>query len=124
MTAESPESAITAWLATQQEAMLGVLEAMVNTDGGSYDKPGVDAVGGIVQRFMAEHGIPVEVVPREKHGDCIKATVAGGNALSRGNTKDKIVMMGHRDTVFPKGEPTRRPFKVENGHAFGPGVAD
>ena len=58
MTAESPESAITAWLATQQEAMLGVLEAMVNTDSGSYDKPGVDAVGAIVKRFFAERTSP------------------------------------------------------------------
>ena len=32
--------------------------------------------------------------------------------------------MGHRDTVFPKGEPTRRPFRIENGRAYGPGVAD
>ena len=32
--------------------------------------------------------------------------------------------MGHRDTVFPKGEPMRRPFKIENGKAYGPGVAD
>jgi glutamate carboxypeptidase len=124
MTAESTESTITAWLATQQEAMLAVLEAMVNTDGGSYDKPGVDAVGEIVKRFMAERGIPVEVVPREKYGDCLRATVAGGDALSSGNRKQKIVMMGHRDTVFPKGEPERRPFKVENGIATGPGVAD
>jgi len=124
MTADHPDSAITAWLATQQAAMLTVLEAMVNTDGGSYDKPGVDAVGGIVQRFMAEHDIPVEVVPREKHGDCLKARVEGGEALASGNRKQSIVLMGHRDTVFPKGEPTRRPFKVENGIATGPGVAD
>ena len=124
MTAESPESAVTAWLATQQGAMLTVLEAMVNTDGGSYDKPGVDAVGGIVQRFMAEHGIPVEVVPREKHGDCLKARVEGGEALNSGNMKRSIVLMGHRDTVFPKGEPTRRPFRIEDGIATGPGVAD
>jgi glutamate carboxypeptidase len=124
MTVETTEAAITAWLATQQEAMLAVLEAMVNTDGGSYDKPGVDAVGEIVKRFMAERGIPVEVVPREKYGDCIKARVAGGNALASGNQQQSIVMMGHRDTVFPKGEPTRRPFKVENGIATGPGVAD
>jgi glutamate carboxypeptidase len=34
------------------------------------------------------------------------------------------MLLGHRDTVFPKGEPTRRPFKVENGKAYGPGVAD
>ena len=124
MHAETTEATITAWLATQQEAMLGVLEAMVNTDGGSYDKAGVDAVGGIVQRFMAERGIPVEVVPREKHGDCLKAMVAGEDRLSRGNAREKIVLMGHRDTVFPKGEPGRRPFRIEGGIASGPGVAD
>jgi glutamate carboxypeptidase len=32
--------------------------------------------------------------------------------------------MGHRDTVFPKGEPTRRPFKIEGDRAYGPGVSD
>jgi glutamate carboxypeptidase len=32
--------------------------------------------------------------------------------------------MGHRDTVFPKGEPDRRPFRIDNGIATGPGVAD
>ncbi|MBL6455250.1 M20 family metallopeptidase [Belnapia sp. T6] len=124
MTAASTESTITAWLATQQEAMLRVLEAMVNTDGGSYDKAGVDAVGRIVQDFMAEQGIPVEVIPQETYGDCLKARVAGGEALSSGNEKQQIVLMGHRDTVFPKGEPTRRPFRIENGIATGPGVAD
>jgi glutamate carboxypeptidase len=35
-----------------------------------------------------------------------------------------ILLMGHRDTVFPKGEPTRRPFKIEGDRAYGPGVAD
>ncbi len=124
MTASSPEAAITAWLATQQDAMLETLAAMVNTDGGSYDKPGVDAVGAIVQAFMAEREIPVEVVPREKFGDCLKATVAGGDSLASGNTKQNIVLMGHRDTVFPKGEPERRPFRIEDGIATGPGVAD
>ena len=39
------EDAITAWLAAQYGAMLAELERMVNTDGGSYDKAGVDAVG-------------------------------------------------------------------------------
>jgi glutamate carboxypeptidase len=32
--------------------------------------------------------------------------------------------MGHRDTVFPKGEVGRRPFRIENGRAYGPGVVD
>jgi glutamate carboxypeptidase len=32
--------------------------------------------------------------------------------------------MGHRDTVFPAGEAARRPFTVQGGIAYGPGVAD
>ena len=125
MTQESAEARITAWLATQQEAMLAELERMVNTDGGSYDKPGVDAVGAQIRRFLEGHGIPVEVVPGERHGDCLKARVEGGGALAAsGNARTGIVLMGHRDTVFPKGEPERRPFRIEGGQAFGPGVAD
>jgi glutamate carboxypeptidase len=34
------------------------------------------------------------------------------------------VLMGHRDTVFPDGETTRRPFTIRDGVAYGPGVAD
>jgi glutamate carboxypeptidase len=35
-----------------------------------------------------------------------------------------ILLMGHRDTVFPKQEASRRPFRIDNGRAYGPGVAD
>jgi glutamate carboxypeptidase len=43
---------------------------------------------------------------------------------SRSNRGDNIVLMGHRDTVFPDGEAARRPFTVRDGLAHGPGVAD
>ena len=51
------EAQITAWLATQQDAMLAELKEMVNTDGGSYDKAGVDRTGAQVKRFLEGHGI-------------------------------------------------------------------
>jgi glutamate carboxypeptidase len=121
----NPETQITEWLAEQQPAMLAELEAMVNIDGGSYDKAGVDAVGRRVQEFCARHDIPVEVVRGEKHGDCLRAIVeGGGDSAGSGNARRNIVLMGHRDTVFPKGEPQRRPFHVEDGLAYGPGVSD
>jgi glutamate carboxypeptidase len=124
MNASPPLAAITAWLTTQQPAVLAALERMVNTDGGSYDKAGVDAVGAIVQGFCAEHRIPVETIPGTLYGDCLRATVAGGDAASSGNRQQNIVLMGHRDTVFPKGEPGRRPFTIIDGIASGPGVCD
>jgi glutamate carboxypeptidase len=125
MNTESIEAKISAWLATQQGAMLDALEAMVNTDGGSYDKAGVDAVGRQIKAFCEGHGLSVETIRGEKHGDCIRAILPHeGGAPARGNHASNIVLMGHRDTVFPKGEPTRRPFTVKDGRAYGPGVAD
>jgi glutamate carboxypeptidase len=61
-------------------------------------------------------------VPNDTFGDALRATVANGAAGAGANST--ILLMGHRDTVFPKGEPTRRPFKIENGIAYGPGVSD
>ncbi|MCU0946454.1 MAG: M20 family peptidase, partial [Rubritepida sp.] len=60
MNTETAEAKITAWLATQQGAMLDVLARMVNTDGGSYDKAGVDAVGAQIRAFCEGHGLSVE----------------------------------------------------------------
>ncbi len=117
------EQQIIAWLGAQREAMIAELRAMVDTDGGSYDKAGVDAVGAQVARFMARHDIPVQTLPQSNHGDCLRAVVEGDGS-ARGNARQNILLMGHRDTVFPKGEPTRRPFTIEGNRAFGPGVAD
>jgi glutamate carboxypeptidase len=111
------EKQILDWLGSQRDTMLALLETLVNTDSGSYDKQGVDAVGAHIQTFLREQGIAAEIAPDEKFGDAITATVGhGGNR--------PILLMGHRDTVFPKGEPTRRPFKIEGDRAYGPGVAD
>ena len=121
----SAEGRVTAWLATQQDAMIALLRRMVDTDSGSYDKPGIDRVGAIVQEFMAEHGIPVQVLPQGRHGDCLRATVGGPDGVDGGgNAGRNIVLMGHRDTVFPDGEAGRRPFTIKDGMAYGPGVAD
>src|SRR5215467_16066586 len=105
------------WLSAQKGAMLKLLEEIVNIDGGSYDKAGVDAVGSRIRKFLEENDIACETIANEKFGDAVRATVGGPS-------NSAIMLLGHRDTVFPKGEPTRRPFKIENGKAYGPGVAD
>jgi glutamate carboxypeptidase len=117
-TANGSERQILEWLAGQRGPMLALLETLVNTDSGSYDKAGVDAVGDHIRRFLDANEVATDVTPGEKFGDAITATVTGGG----GNRP--ILLMGHRDTVFPKGEPERRPFKIEGDRAYGPGVAD
>jgi glutamate carboxypeptidase len=105
------------WLADQQPRMLALLEELVNTDSGSGDKPGVDRVGARIAAFLAEEGIECEVFPKEAAGDVRRFRVGGpGNR--------PVVLMGHMDTVFPKGEAARRPFAIRDGVAYGPGVCD
>src|SRR5436309_13697139 len=117
MSGAKGEKAVVEWLGGQKGAMLSLLEDIVNIDGGSYDKAGVDAVGARLRAFLEEQGIVCETIENETFGDALRATVGGPS-------NSAIMLMGHRDTVFPKGEPTRRPFKIENGKAYGPGVAD
>src|SRR5205814_7890480 len=109
------EKAVVEWLG-QKGAMLKLLQDIVNIDGGSYDKAGVDAVGARLRQFLEEQGIACETIENEKFGDALRATVGGPSNAA-------IMLMGHREPVFPRGEPTRRPFKIEHGKAYGPAVA-
>jgi glutamate carboxypeptidase len=105
------------WLQQQQPAMLSLLERLVDIDSGSYDKPGIDRVGEAVAAFFNDEGIAGEVFPQAEAGDVRRFHVPGsGNA--------PIVLMGHMDTVFSKGEAARRPFTIRDGKAYGPGVCD
>ncbi len=112
------------WLGGQRAAMTALLRELVDIDSGSYNKPGIDVVGAGIERFLAGHGIAVERVRQSKHGDCLRALVGGEAVMARGNARANVVLMGHRDTVFPDGEVMRRPFTIEGDVAYGPGVAD
>jgi len=107
------------WLASQQDAMLALLRDAVNTDSGSYDKAGVDAVGQLFIDFFEREGLVTAREAHEQYGDAIHIRLDD----TRPNEKP-ILLMGHRDTVFPKGEAARRPFRIDNGRAHGPGVCD
>jgi glutamate carboxypeptidase len=120
MSGPAPQEAqITGWLAAQQDAMLALLAEVVNIDSSSYDKDGVDAVGHRFLGFFQEHGLVTSVEAVEGYGDAIHVWLDD----SRANAPP-ILLLGHRDTVFPKGEAARRPFHIEGARAYGPGVAD
>ena len=124
------ERTVLDWLAAQRPAMLALLEALVNIDSGSHDKPGVDAVGARLRDVLESHGIVHDVIPDDHFGDALRASVGGvpiahlRDGVPGGGPNTTILLMGHRDTVFPQGEASRRPFRIEGERAYGPGVAD
>jgi glutamate carboxypeptidase len=113
------EKKICAWLADNRQAMIDLLEEVVNIDSGSYDKAGVDVVGNRFVRHFEERGLLTKVEPHEVFGNAIHIRID-----DTPTNEKPIVLMGHRDTVFPKGEVARRSFKIEGGRAYGPGVSD
>jgi glutamate carboxypeptidase len=100
--------------------MISLLAEVVNIDSDSSDKAGVDAVGDRFRRFLAGHGVETALISRETRGDILKAKLTGPDSAGR----PPVLLMGHCDTVFRKGEAARRPFTIVGGRALGPGVAD
>ncbi len=113
------EAQVLEWLASQRQAMIDQLRLLVDTDSGSYDKEGVDRVGAHLRTFLEGAGLTCETFVSERYGDGLRATLGTPDERQK-----PILLMGHRDTVFPKGETGQRPFRIEDHLAYGPGVAD
>jgi glutamate carboxypeptidase len=115
------ETAVLDWLAARKQAMIDLTRALVDIDSGSYDKAGVDAVGARLRDFLTEHGVAFSIVPNDRFGDAIRAQV---DNVAGGASNSPILLLGHRDTVFPAGEAARRPFRIVDGRGSGPGCCD
>jgi glutamate carboxypeptidase len=93
-------------------------ERMVNIDSGTGDAEGMKAVGDIAIEELKKLGATIETVS--------SAPAAGDNIVATftGTGKGKVLLMAHMDTVFAKGAAAARPFRIEGGRAYGPGVSD
>ncbi len=101
-----------------QADALKLLERLVNIDSGTGDEEGLKQVGAIAIEELTRLGMTVETVSAKPAvGDNIVATLTGTG-------KGKVLLIAHMDTVFAKGTAAARPFRIEEGRAYGPGVSD
>lgn len=105
------------WIDEHKDEMISLWKEMVTIDSGIGVKEGGMAMGNLCAGILEKLGFSIRRVSYEKCGD----TIIG----ERGDmTKPFIILMGHMDTVFFKGEPEKRPFTIKDGKAYGPGVLD
>ncbi|WP_109398995.1 M20 family metallopeptidase [Proteus sp. TJ1640] len=102
---------------SQYGEMVDFLKELVNTESGSYDKEGVDAVADLLIQRYEKLGFVVEVFENEKLGNNYRL-------VHKDATDPQIFIAAHLDTVFPKGTVAARPFSIEGSRAYGPGVID
>ena len=65
---------IRSWLSSQRDAMLSLIEKVVNIDSGSYDKAGVDAVGEVFEEFFKSHGIVLAAARQSSGSASVRLT--------------------------------------------------
>jgi len=102
-------------------AYLADLEQLVDIDCGSYTPAGVNEVATWVAADLESMGASVErrPDPSGRHGDTVVATFEG-----RPGAGPRVLLIGHMDTVFEEGTVAKRPFRIDDGIAYGPGVTD
>ncbi|WP_342642675.1 M20 family metallopeptidase [Rhodoligotrophos ferricapiens] len=116
----SARSEVLAWLEGHEAEMFSLLEKVVNADSGSRDEAGLATVARHFEEALQGSGLQTRLYPQPGYGTCLVAAVQG----EAGPSRDHYLLMGHMDTVFPKGTAAARPYSVTDGMAHGPGVAD
>ncbi|MEV0112873.1 M20 family metallopeptidase [Streptomyces sp. NPDC050844] len=97
------------------DAMIDDLRTLVEIESPSRDPEALTASAKAVAAVI-EHRIGGQAVLVESE--------AGPHVHWSGGGDPRVLILGHHDTVFPLGTLARRPFRVEDGKATGPGVFD
>ena len=98
--------ALLEYIDSKETEMLEFLKRLVNIDSGSYDKAGVDLVGDVLAERLAALDFVVHRSRQKEFGDHVIGSKPGA-----GN--QRILFIGHMDTVFPAGTAQKRPFHIE-----------
>jgi glutamate carboxypeptidase len=105
------------FLEEKLDAYLADLRTLVSIDSGSGHKLGVDAINDWLEDRLSELGFRIDRHPREKFGDDIVA-------VRQGQGRERILLLGHSDTVFPVGTAANRPMTIQGDKVLGPGTCD
>ncbi|MBN1485210.1 MAG: M20 family metallopeptidase [Chloroflexia bacterium] len=113
------ESTLHDYFSARQDEMLAVLEELVLHESPSDDKVLLDLLARRLQQRFAALGVETELLPQETAGDHLRVYQP---APAPG--RPPALLLCHYDTVWPAGTLQERPFRIEGGRAWGPGVYD
>ncbi|MFE1172585.1 M20 family metallopeptidase [Streptomyces sp. NPDC058773] len=97
------------------DAMIEDLRTLVEVESPSRDldalRASAEAVATVIERRLGGRAVLLE-------------SAAGPHVHWTAGGDPTVLVLGHHDTVFPLGTLARRPFRVADGRATGPGVFD
>lgn len=108
---------ILAFLESQADQFLTDLSTLVSMDSYSFDRDEVNRVVDWLHNRLNAMGFGVERYPQSQAGDDLLAVREGRGA-------GRIMLLGHSDTVFPRGTAAQRPMRLDGDKILGPGTCD
>ena len=113
-------TALTNYFAGRQEELVAFTRALVEAESPSGDEVGSKTVVSLLAAAAEKiKGVTIERVPSQNYGEHLRVTAFGDSRESK-----PIMVLGHTDTVHPRGSISERPWRVEENRAYGPGVFD
>ena len=106
-------------------AYLQDLEFLVNIDSGPDAPEGQTRIAEFFQNRFAALGWQTDLYPLPGHdAPCLVCRNLQAGHRNRQAGHYDVLLIGHIDTVFPKGTAAQRPFRRDEARAYGPGVLD
>jgi glutamate carboxypeptidase len=113
----------------EKPAAVDTLRDLVNIESGSRDKEGLDRLAALIGGRLAALGGKLEYyepTPADTYRLYDTPKEIGRVVIARfaGSGTRRIMLLAHMDTVYTHGTLAKRPYRVEGGRAYGPGIAD
>jgi glutamate carboxypeptidase len=101
----------------KKEEMVQLLKEIVERESPSTNKELTDALGSwLAEQFSRLTKGEVTKIENDQYGHHYRAEWGEG--------KEQLLLLAHFDTVWPEGTIDSKPFRIEDGKAYGPGVFD
>jgi glutamate carboxypeptidase len=120
---ESPVSmrALLAGARRKQAALLEFTRSLVLAESPSDDKAAVDACIALAADCARQLGGRIKLHRQRAYGDLLEARFG---RKSRSGVRERALLLGHLDTVWPLGTLKTMPFRQMDGRVWGPGAFD
>jgi glutamate carboxypeptidase len=114
-------NALREYFAARQHELLTFVCALVETESPSGDKEGSGEVVDLLASAATSIGAvnSVERITAEDFGEHFRIRAFAGDAEAA-----PILILGHTDTVHPRGSIKERPWRTEDNRIYGPGIFD
>jgi glutamate carboxypeptidase len=112
-------AALLRYFSSRQENLLAGVRALVEQESPTRDATATTAIMANLKTRLDAIGATTRLHETER-GTHLLSRMTFGPSLPNAS----VLLLGHVDTVWPLATLTSRPFRVENGCAFGPGIFD